>query len=56
MEVLLSGQAGFKFQIMSGASDTPDPPDLPDLAVLGYFLWGYIKIKVYRHVLPILMT
>jgi hypothetical protein len=46
--LLLSRQAGFKFQIPSGVFWHAWSSHLPNLALLGYFLWGYIKSKVYR--------
>jgi hypothetical protein len=37
----------FLQRMISRFGDVPWPPGLPDLTALEFFLWGYLKSKVY---------
>jgi hypothetical protein len=39
----------FGNHIISRNGDIPWPPTSPDLTVCDFFLWGYLKIKVFSH-------
>jgi hypothetical protein len=55
-ELLLSRQAGFKFQIPSGISGTPGPPTCLILQYLAISFGGKLKVKYTEHILQMLMT
>jgi len=38
----------FQGRLISHFGEVTCPARLPDLAIPGYFLWGYIKSKVYE--------
>jgi hypothetical protein len=40
--------AEFKGRLISRFGEVTCPAHLPDLAIPGYFLWGYIKSKIYE--------
>jgi len=39
----------FPQRVISGFGDVPWPPRSPDLSVPDFFLWGYLKGKVYNN-------
>ena len=39
----------FGDRLISRFADTPWPPRSPDLSICDYFLWGYLKARVYEH-------
>ena len=39
----------FPGRIISRFGDVPRPPRSPDLTTCDFFLWGYLKSRVYTH-------
>jgi len=39
----------FPGHLVSRFGDVPWPPRSPDLSTCDFFLWGYLKSRVYRH-------
>lgn len=48
-QVLEYLQDTFNGKIIGRYADVPWPPRSPDITPLDYFLWGYLKEKVYSH-------
>jgi len=41
-------RAMFPDRLTSRCGDVPWPPRLPDLSMYDFFLWGYLKSRVYE--------
>ncbi|KAK3875203.1 hypothetical protein Pcinc_011476 [Petrolisthes cinctipes] len=39
----------FGDRLICRCADTPWPHRSPDLSICDYFLWGYLKARVYEH-------
>jgi len=39
----------FLYQVISKNGDVSYPPRLPDLTAVDFFLWGYLKSRVYAN-------